>query len=166
MCPLGQKPRRYVDINFHTELDAPERPEIFALRLADLQSRPCPRGPATGWWSSLRGPIPVETQSRPGRSPSLATSPSKSAESIEQQLSTFIFDFSVPPLLSYFSYVLHCLACVLPSSPLIHSEWSSEGASWGEETRAPGPAPPNLTDWPWTNHPTLWVLLCSSVKWK
>lgn len=91
---LGQKPRRCVGVNFHIELDVPERQEIFELRLADLQSHPCPRGRAMEWWSSLRGPIPVETQSRPGRSPFLATSPSVSAESTEQQLSTFILDFS------------------------------------------------------------------------
>lgn len=74
-----------------------------------------------GWWSSLRGPIPVETQSRPGRSPSLATSPSISAESTEQQLSTFILDFSAPTALLF----LFCSALsglCFPPSILIHRE--------------------------------------------
>lgn len=47
--------------------------------VCNLQSRPCPGGLAVGWWSSLRGPTPQETQSRPGRSPCLVTSPSVSA---------------------------------------------------------------------------------------
>lgn len=61
-----------------------------------------------GWWSSLRGPIPVETQSRPGRSPSLAASPSISVESKEQSLSIFIIDMStcLLPLLS-------CSSCII-----------------------------------------------------
>lgn len=102
------------------EPDASERQELFELRLADLQSHPCPAGQAVGWWSSLHGPIPLETQSRPRRSPFLATSPSVSAEPREQQLSTFIPH--VPASLSpSFSFALHYLVCVLPLCPLIHN---------------------------------------------
>lgn len=143
MCPLGklgQKPRPYIDVNFHMEPDASERQELSELRLADLQSRPCPAGPAVGWWSSLHGPIPLETQSRPGHSPSPATSPSVSAEPREQQLSTFILHFpaSLCPLLSL---LLCYLFCVLPLCPLIYSGQSSEGANRGEEA-SPCPALP------------------------
>lgn len=74
-----------------------------------------------GWWSFLHGPIPVETQSRPGRSPSLATSPSISAESTEQQLSTFILDFSAPTAL-LFIFCSALSGLYFAPSTLIHSE--------------------------------------------
>lgn len=142
------------------EPDASERQELFELRLADLQSHPCPAGPAVGWWSSLHGPIPLATQSRPGHSPSLVTSPSVSAEPKEQQLYTFILCFpaSLCPLLSL-------LLCVIWSvfylfCPLIPSEQSSEGANWVEEARVPCPALCGLQ--PATS--TLWVLLFSSTR--
>lgn len=124
VCPLrspGQKPRSCVDINFHVESDVPKGQEIFELRFAYLQSRPCPGGPAMGWWSSLRGPIPVETQSRPGRSPSLATSPSISAESTEQQSSTSILDYNAS-LCPLHSLVFCMIWLVFTPFPSVHSE--------------------------------------------
>lgn len=140
----------YIDVNFHMEPDASERQELSELRLADLQSRPCPAGPAVGWWSSLHGPIPLETQSRPGRSPSPATSPSVSAGPREQQLSTFLLHFpaSFCPLLSL---LLCYLLCVLTLCPLSHSRQSSEGANRDEEARVPCLALP-CPVWSWGSH--------------
>lgn len=169
VCLLGSpglKPRQCVGINFHMEPDVPERKELLELGLADLQSRPCPGGRAVGWWSSLHGPIRVETQSRPGRSPSLATSPSISAESTEQQLSTCLLDFFA----SLCPFFLFC--------SVLYGLWFTPFVLWfivsrTEREQVGVKRPefqtwlcPDLTVWSWASQPDSLGSVWPVVKWK
>lgn len=153
-------------VDFNISPDTPGWQEVSEVPFTDLQSHPFPGGPAAGWWSSLHGPTPAETQSHPGRSPSLAASPSVSVDAKEQHLSIFILHASpsttLPrPLLSLWSWVISFVLYPFLLFTSCGEKWGEQIE--GEETRVPGPVLPCPDLW---DHGRGTLTLWSVYLWK